>query len=99
MTSQMSDIKDILQYISDNNKLTIDLPYSKKSIDIKRYSIDSLNVINDIFDKDNNSEIAIEYLKYLFDIVTTRINGDLDYITFYILFFLYEKKRIQNIEI
>lgn len=94
MTSQMSDIKDILQYISDNNKLTIDLPYSKRSIDIKRYSIDSLNVINDIFDKDNNSEIAIEYLKYLFDIVTTRINEDLDYIDFlYTVFSLREKEN------
>ena len=70
MTNQMSDIKEILQYINDNNNINIELPYSKKSINIKRYGIDSLNIINDIFDNDSNSEIVIDYLKYLFDIVS-----------------------------
>lgn len=100
MTNQMSDIKEILQYINDNNNINIELPYSKKSINIKRYGIDSLNIINDIFDKDSNSEIAIDYLKYLFDIVSSRIQEDLNYIDFlYLIFALREKENAEYTEL
>ena len=96
MTDQMSDIKDILQYISENNKISINLPYSKNTVTVKRYSIDSLNIINDIFDKDSNVEIMIDYLKYLFDIVSSRTQEDLNYIDF--LYFILSLREKENPE-
>lgn len=94
MTDQMSNLNDLLKYIEDNNKFSIDLPYSKKTIELERYSIDSLTAINDIFDKENNSEIVIEYLKYLFDVIVKRVPEDIHYIDF--LFSVFSLREKEN---
>ena len=82
MTEQTNNINDILQYISSNNVINITLPYSNKTKEIKRYSVNSLNVINEVFEKEKTSEIAIEYLKYLFKLADNRIDKQDNYIDF-----------------
>lgn len=94
MTDQMSNLNDLLKYIENNNKFSIELPYSKKTVELERYSIDSLTTINDIFDKENNSEIVIEYLKYLFEVIIKRLPEDIHYIDF--LFSIFSLREKEN---
>ena len=48
MTNQETSIKDILTIINQNNILRMQLPVHGTEIEIKRYSVDSLNSINEI---------------------------------------------------
>ena len=88
----MSQINDILKLINDSNNLTCTLPDSNEKITFKRYSIDSLNTINKIFDKKTNNEVIFDYYKYLIDLCKKCTTDNVSYIDYnYILLFLRSK--------
>ena len=96
MTNQETSIKDILTIINQNNILRMQLPVHGTEIEIKRYSVDSLNSINEIVDIGTSSEIIYEYTKYLIDFVKDRITLDLNYLDFCYTIF-YVRKEENNI--
>jgi hypothetical protein len=87
MTNQESSITEILSLIDKNNIIKVHLPVLNTEVEIKRYSVDSLNVINDIFEKETNSEIMFQYFNYLIELVKDRTTLNLDYIDFLHLIF------------
>lgn len=90
----MSQINDILKLINDSNNLTCTLPDSNEKITFKRYSIDSLNTINKIFDKKTNNEVIFDYYKYLIDLCKKCTTDNVSYIDYnYILLFLRSKEN------
>jgi hypothetical protein len=96
MINQTNSIKDILTIINQNNILRMQLPVHGTEIEVKRYSVDSLNIINEIVDMGTSSEIIYEYTKYLIDFVKDRTTLDLSYLDFCYTIF-YVRKEENNI--
>lgn len=89
MSTQNISINELLKNIEGNNELNFTLPYSKRELKTKRFNVDSISKLNEIFVESSPYKIVLKYYDYLHKLVKSRCDGEINYLDFlYIILYL-----------